>query len=197
MASSTGVMRLLPMFTPMTGRLRLRRRATRRVRATSAPALLNPMRLMTARSGMSRNRRGVSLPGCACAVMVPTSMWPKPRRPRPITACAFLSKPAATPNGVGNVRPSARTGCGFGERVKRATRGPMTGQPSMRMTTKPRWWARSGSMRAKKVRKMKSYTSGYSCGRAGNRPCSSRSCSMADSKSSSDSKAWYTLAKRR
>ena len=37
----------------------------------------------------------------------------------------------------------------------------------------------------------------HSTGRAGRRPCSARSWPMAASKSSSDSNAWYTLAKRR
>ena len=50
------------------------------------------------------------MPGCAIAVIVPTSTWPNPRLPRPRTAKPSLSNPAATPNGDGNVRPERLDG---------------------------------------------------------------------------------------
>ena len=61
--------------------------------------------------------------GCraaACAVIVPTSTWPKPRAPRPAMPSASLSKPAASPNGDGNSSPRVRTACAASGRGERA-----------------------------------------------------------------------------
>ena len=56
-----------------------RARAARRLRAAAAmPSLLKPMRLITAPSSASRNRRGRGLPACGRGVTVPHSTKPKP-----------------------------------------------------------------------------------------------------------------------
>ena len=81
------------------------RRAT-----TSAPSLLNPIRLTIARSALSRKSRGCGLPGWASPVTVPISTWPKPRAASPSMPTAFLSKPAARPSGCGKVSPRAWIG---------------------------------------------------------------------------------------
>jgi hypothetical protein len=95
------------MFTPVTGPVRLRPRSV--AAAAAAPALLNPILFTSARSAVSRNILGLSLPGCARAVTVPTSTNPNPSAPSPRVARASLSNPAASPTGPGNSRPSART----------------------------------------------------------------------------------------
>ena len=83
-------------------------------RASSpAPWLLNPIRLSSARSSGSRNIRGCGLPGCACAVTVPTSAYPKPSAPHVRSPRPSLSKPAARPSGPAKRTPKtvlARTG---------------------------------------------------------------------------------------
>src|SRR6478736_4989118 len=56
-------------------------RRDKRSANSPAPWLLNPIRLSSARSSGSRNIRGGALPGCACAVTVPTSAYPKPSAP--------------------------------------------------------------------------------------------------------------------
>ena len=68
----------------------------------SMPSLLKPKRLIAALSSVSRKSRGLGLPGCGSGVAAPTSIKPKPDAKRPLTACAFLSKPAASPTGLGN-----------------------------------------------------------------------------------------------
>ena len=82
-------------------------RAASRARPPSTPSLLKPSRLITASSASSRNRRGRGLPGCGRGVTVPTSTKPKPSRSSGSGTSAFLSKPAASPTGLGNVRPNA------------------------------------------------------------------------------------------
>ena len=69
------------------------------------PPLLKPMRLITASSSTRRNRRGRGLPGCGRGVTVPSSAKPKPSRPQAAGAAASLSKPAASPIGVGKAQP--------------------------------------------------------------------------------------------
>ena len=75
------------------------------------------MRLITALSSTSRNSRGRGLPACGSGVTVPISTKPKPK---PNIACgtsAFLSKPGASPTGVGKSSPATRiasTGSGAG-----------------------------------------------------------------------------------
>ena len=81
------------------------------------PSLLKPNRLIAARSGASRNRRGRGLPGCGRGVTAPTSQKPKPVRRVASGALAFLSKPAATPTGLGRARPATEV----------ASRGEVTG----------------------------------------------------------------------
>ena len=99
---------LAPMLMPtMPARAGARARAA--PRTASAPSLLKPSRLITASSASSRNRRGRGLPGCGSGVTVPTSTKPKPSRSSASGTSAFLSKPAAMPTGLGNVRPKACT----------------------------------------------------------------------------------------
>ena len=81
-------------------------RAANRAAAASIPALLNPKRLITARSSLSRNRRGRGLPGCGRGVTAPTSMNPNPARASGASASAFLSNPAANPTGLGRRSPA-------------------------------------------------------------------------------------------
>ncbi len=71
------------------------RRAT-----TSAPSLLKPIRLITARSSGRRNSRGVGFPGWPSPVTVPISTWPKPSAASASTPTAFLSKPGSQPQHV-------------------------------------------------------------------------------------------------
>src|SRR6266513_1306024 len=61
--------------------------------------------------------RGLGLPGWAFAVTVPISTKPKPSAAQAGIATPFLSKPAARPIGLGNVRP--KTVFGFGGGWKR------------------------------------------------------------------------------
>ena len=101
---------LAPMFTPtMPG---FPRRAASRAAAVAAPPLLNPMRLITARSSANRNSRGFGLPACGCGVMEPTSAKPKPRPSTPSGTSASLSKPAASPSGLGKRSPATSTARG-------------------------------------------------------------------------------------
>ncbi|PAV93508.1 hypothetical protein WR25_07179 [Diploscapter pachys] len=73
-------------------------------RPASRPPLLNPIRLMTARSATSRNSRGLGLPVWGRGVSVPISTAPKPIANSPSTATPSLSRPAATPSGLANRR---------------------------------------------------------------------------------------------
>src|SRR5690606_25627262 len=50
------------------------------------------------------------LPGCGRGVTVPTSTKPNPSCDRPQMASPFLSRPAASPTGLGNSSPITRTG---------------------------------------------------------------------------------------
>ena len=61
--------------------------------------------LITARSSVSRNIRGLGLPGCGWGVMDPTSTNPNPRLSILSTASPFLSNPAANPIGFSNCLP--------------------------------------------------------------------------------------------
>ena len=85
------------------------RAASRRATA-SAPSLLKPIRLTTARSAGSRNSRGRGLPGCGSPVTVPTSTKPNPSAASASIPSAFLSNPAARPSAPGKVSPIASTG---------------------------------------------------------------------------------------
>jgi len=49
----------------------------------------------------------LGLPGCARGVTVPVSMKPKPNRSMASGTSAFLSKPAASPIGLGNSHPQS------------------------------------------------------------------------------------------
>ena len=75
----------------------------------SAPWLLKPIRLTIARLSGSRNSRGRSLPGWACAVTVPSSAKPNPSAAQAATATPFLSSPAATPTWPGKSMPATLT----------------------------------------------------------------------------------------
>ena len=97
--------RLMPILAP-TGPgcgARARRAASRRANISSPP-LLNPSRLISARSASSRNRLGRGLPGCGLRVTVPASTNPKPSASSASTASAFLSNPAANPIGLAKSR---------------------------------------------------------------------------------------------
>src|SRR5690606_33609923 len=157
MASSTATTRLLPMFTPITAFGARRRSAFNRRSAALATSLLSPMRLITARSGTSRNSRGFGLPSCGIAVTVPISMCPKPSASSPRTPIAFLSKPAATPKGDGKVRPRARTCCSGPGAVSALFAQDSGGTPSTRMTAMAAWCANSGSRRERTWRKSSGY----------------------------------------
>ena len=92
------------MFTPMTGPPRCRDRPSRAA-AAAAPALLNPIRLTSARSAVSRNIRGGGFPGWARAVTVPTSTNPNPNAASPRVPRASLSKPGRQPERPGKLQP--------------------------------------------------------------------------------------------
>ena len=64
------------------------------------------MRLITARSSASRNSRGFGLPACGRGVSVPTSTKPKPKPSICAETSASLSKPAASPTGLGKSSPA-------------------------------------------------------------------------------------------
>src|SRR3569833_1435423 len=98
---------------------RTRRRPASRSAAARAPWLMNPIRMLSARSLGRRNSRGRGLPGCARAVTVPISTKPKPNAPSASYASASLSNPAARPSGLGRSSPSART-------RRAGSRGPST-----------------------------------------------------------------------
>src|SRR5512139_587177 len=129
-----------------------RRRASSRLATASAPSLLKPIRLTTARSSGRRNSRGRGLPGCASPVTVPTSTNEKPSAARASIPSAFLSKPAASPRGPGKVSPMACTCEPEGPRGSRAS----TGRPA-RSVAKPTRWAVSASTRVKAWSKTQRY----------------------------------------
>src|SRR5256885_16156175 len=56
--------------------------------------------------------RGLGFPGWAFAVTVPISTKPKPSAAQAGIATPFLSNPAASPIGLGNVRPKTVLGLG-------------------------------------------------------------------------------------
>ena len=90
-----------------------------------APGFGNPIAFISARSRGSRHTRGRGFPGCATAVIVPTSTNPNPRLPSPSNAVACLSRPAATPSGESNVQPErvhAQRRVGLGSRQPRGER---------------------------------------------------------------------------
>ena len=64
---------------------------------------------MIAPSLPSRKTRGRGLPGCGRGVTVPISAKPSPMASTAPTTRASLSKPAAMPSGLGNVRPHTFT----------------------------------------------------------------------------------------
>jgi len=109
----------------------------------STPPLLNPIRLMSALAAGSRNMRGRGLPGCARGVTVPTSIKPKPSAPSASIYAPSLSRPAASPTGLGNFTPITVRGRG-------ATRPPM--QPERPIACarlswfSVKWCASSGSI---------------------------------------------------
>src|SRR5690349_18504545 len=114
-----------------------------------APSLLNPSRLSSARSSGSRNILGGGFPGCACAVTVPTSAYPKPSAPQVPSPRPFLSNPAASPSGPGKRMPNtvlANTGsCGASDlfRARRAGAGAVP----TRRPLKTQVWMRSAGTR--------------------------------------------------
>ena len=108
-------------------------RAASRASTAASPSLLKPKRLITASSASRRNSRGRGLPGCGSGVTVPTSTKPKPTRSSASGTSACLSKPAASPTGLGKVSPNARvasrassgTALGSGASSQRAQRQPV------------------------------------------------------------------------
>ena len=81
-------------------------RCSIRLAIVTIPSLLKPKRLMTARSSVRRNRRGLALPLWACGVAAPTSKKPNPARDSGLIAWAFLSNPAASPSGLSSCNPA-------------------------------------------------------------------------------------------
>ena len=71
---------------------------------------------MSASCSGKRKMRGRGFPGCAFAVTVPISTNPKPSAAHAGRATPFLSNPAASPTGFGNLMPN--TVVGFGVRLK-------------------------------------------------------------------------------
>ena len=70
---------------------------------SSAPELLKPSLLIRASSSSSLKTLGLGLPNWGFGVIVPTSTKPNPRLNRGLYTSAFLSNPAATPIGEGNI----------------------------------------------------------------------------------------------
>ncbi|MCW0416560.1 hypothetical protein NB689_002314 [Xanthomonas sacchari] len=64
--------------------------------------------------------RGCGLPACARGVTVPISTKPKPSASSASMCLPFLSRPAASPTGLGKSRPKARVGIGA---IVRASNG--------------------------------------------------------------------------
>ena len=75
--------------------------------------MLNPIRLMIASLERSRNSRGLSLPGWARAVTVPSSTKPKPSAGQAFAATPSLSIPAASPTADGKSTPNTLRGLWF------------------------------------------------------------------------------------
>ncbi len=97
------------MLTPRTtsGAADSARRAASRRATTSAPSLLKPIRLTTARSAGSRNSRGCGLPGCGSPVTVPISTWPKPSARQRVDADGVLVEAGGQPErGAGRSAPA-------------------------------------------------------------------------------------------
>ena len=95
---------------PCLARASAAERCSSRATNRSSPSLLKPRRLMMAPSSVSRNTRGRGLPACGRGVTPPASMKEKPRRMRPSSAVAFLSKPAARPSGCARSMPGKAHG---------------------------------------------------------------------------------------
>lgn len=72
------------------------------------------MRLITAWYSGKRNMRGFGLPSCARGVTVPISTKPKPSASNASICSPFLSSPAPSPTGLGNIKPNAGVGSGTG-----------------------------------------------------------------------------------
>ena len=87
-------------------------------RALTNLALLRSvnLRLINAWSSTRRNIRGSGLPGCSSRVTPPSSEKPKPIASHAGTAEANLSMPAASPTGLGNLRPNNSTGSSSDEK---------------------------------------------------------------------------------
>ena len=84
--------------------------ASSRAANAAAPALLKPIRLITAPLAGRRNSRGAGLPGWAWRVTVPTSMKPTPSAGQACSARPSLSRPAASPTGLGKRTPNTVRG---------------------------------------------------------------------------------------
>ena len=99
------------MLTPSgTGRARSRRRRRRQAFGDGFRSLTVKAQTVHERA-MFRDAEhaGTGLPDWGCAVTVPTSTNPNPKRGHMLTARAFLSQPAASPTGFGNVNPATST----------------------------------------------------------------------------------------
>ena len=132
-------------------------RAASRAATAATPSLLKPSRLITAWSASRRNRRGRGLPGCGCGVTPPTSTKPKPSRNSASDTSAFLSKPAARPTGLGNVRPNAArasfassgAGRGSGASFERAAAPARAPSPDRACAAAARRGGRTGAITAR------------------------------------------------
>src|SRR5262249_55845149 len=97
---------------------------------------------------LRRNRRGRGLPGCGRGVSVPTSTKPKPSAKSPATAVASLSKPAASPIGVGKRRPAT-----VDSSAGRRGRAHAAKRPRTRTGRTPTECASSGGRRKRSARR--------------------------------------------
>src|SRR5258706_13732801 len=107
----------------------------------STPSLLKPRRLMIASCSITRNMRGLGLPGCGRGVTVPTSRKPKPSAARASRYSPFLSRPAASPTGLGKSIPMTRRDGAWGA----PTASSAAPGPSAESDFSVRSWASSGS----------------------------------------------------
>ena len=68
--------------------------------------MLKPSLFIKASSSGRRKTLGASFPACPYGVTVPTSVNPKPDKIISFGTSAFLSKPAARPIGLLNIKPN-------------------------------------------------------------------------------------------
>ena len=113
--------------------------------------------------------------------MVPTSTWPKPSSVSASMPWPSLSKPAASPNGEGKVRPNAWVCREAAGAVNFCSSRPAPQLWASRMALKPILWARSASIHEKASRKNVGYTRMplvFRFGRVQTKPARARTCAL-------------------